>query len=46
LKELNPQQDLELAAGTHRISVLVTRDSGDLAAFRVEILDGAAVAVP
>ncbi|MBE2286341.1 MAG: HEAT repeat domain-containing protein [Prosthecobacter sp.] len=46
LKELAPQQDLELTAGTHRISVLITRDSGDLAAFRVEILDGAAVVVP
>jgi putative heme-binding domain-containing protein len=46
LKELNPQQELELAAGTHRVSVLVTRDAGDLASLRVEILDGAAVAVP
>lgn len=46
LKELSPEQTLDLAAGTHRISVLVTRDAGDLKAFRVEILDGAAVAVP
>lgn len=46
LKELNPQQDLDLGPGTHRVSVLVTRDAGDLADFRVEILDGAAVAVP
>lgn len=46
LKELNAEQSLDLAAGTHRISVLITRDAGDLAAFRVELLDGAAVAVP
>lgn len=46
LKELSAEQTLDLSAGTHRISVLVTRDAGDLAAFRVEILDGAAVAVP
>ena len=46
LKELNPQQDLELKVGPHRVSVLVTRDAGDLAAFRVEILDGATVPVP
>lgn len=46
LKELNPQQDLDLAAGTHRISVLITRDAGDLSALRVEILDGVATVVP
>ncbi len=46
LKELNGQQELDLASGTHRISVLVTRDAADLAAFRVEILDGTAVVVP
>jgi hypothetical protein len=46
LKELNAEQTLDLAAGTHRVSVLVTRDAGELAAFRVEILDGDAVAVP
>lgn len=46
LKELSAAQELDLAAGTHRISVLVTRDTGELAAFRVEILDGAAVVVP
>lgn len=46
LKELNALQVLELSAGTHRVSVLITRDAGELAAFRVEILDGAAVAVP
>jgi len=45
LKELSPELTLDLGAGTHRISVLITRDSSDLAAFRAEILDGAAVAV-
>jgi len=46
LKELNAQQELDLSAGTHRISVLVTRDAVEIAGFRVEILDGAAVVVP
>jgi len=46
LKELNAKQTLDLAAGTHRISVLITRDAGALETFRVEILNGAAVAVP
>jgi putative heme-binding domain-containing protein len=46
LKELSPELTLNLGAGMHRVSVLITRDSGDLAVFRVEILDGAAVAVP
>lgn len=46
IKELAAQQELDLAAGTHRISVLVTRDAGELAALRVEILDGGAVVVP
>ncbi len=46
LKELSREQTLDLSAGTHRISVLVTRDAGDLATFRVEVLDGAAVVVP
>ena len=46
LKELSPELSLDLGAGTHRISVLVTRDAGDVSALRVEILEGAAVAVP
>jgi hypothetical protein len=46
LKELNPEQTLDLAPGTHRVSVLVTRDAGEIAALRVEILDGAAIAAP
>ena len=43
---MSPEQSLDLSAGTHRISVLVTKDAGDVSALRVEILDGAAVAVP
>ena len=46
LMELNPVQELDLGPGTHRVSVLVTREAGDLTAFRVEILDGAVVVVP
>jgi putative heme-binding domain-containing protein len=46
LKELLSQQELDLGAGIHRISVLVTPDAGEVAGLRVEILDGAAVAVP
>jgi putative heme-binding domain-containing protein len=46
LKELSAEQTLNLGAGTHRISVLITRDSGDLEAFRVEILEGASAVVP
>jgi hypothetical protein len=46
LKELNAEQTLDLTAGTHRISVLVTRDAGEISGLRVEILDGAAVVVP
>ncbi|MEZ5387071.1 MAG: hypothetical protein R3F13_16305 [Prosthecobacter sp.] len=46
LKELSTEQTLDLPAGTHRISILVTRDAGELEVFRVEILDGAAVVVP
>jgi putative heme-binding domain-containing protein len=46
LKEISPELSLDLTAGTHRISVLITRDSGDLAVFRVELLEGAAAAVP
>lgn len=46
LKGLQPRQELELGVGMHRVSVLLTRDSGDLPSFRVEILDGAAEVVP
>lgn len=46
LKELAAEQELDLSAGTHWISVLVTREAANLEAFRVEILDGAAVLVP
>jgi len=46
LKEITPELTLDLAAGTHRISLLVTRDAGDVTNLRVELLDGAAVVVP
>jgi len=43
LKELKPDLELDLKAGSHRVTVLVTRDAGELKTFRVELLDGAAV---
>ena len=43
LKELKPELELDLKAGSHRVTVLVTRDAGELKTFRVELLDGAAV---
>jgi hypothetical protein len=43
LKELKPELELDLKAGGHRVTVLVTRDAGELKTFRVELLDGAAV---
>ena len=46
LKEITPELTLDLAAGTHRISLLVTRDAGEVSSLRVELLDGAAVVVP
>jgi len=41
LKEVTPELTLDLPAGSHPVSVLIGRDAGDLAGFRVEILDGA-----
>jgi hypothetical protein len=35
--------ELDLKAGSHRVTVLVTRDAGELKTFRIELLDGAAV---
>lgn len=46
LKELSQEQELALGAGMHRISVLVTRDAGEVATLRVEILDGAVFVTP
>jgi hypothetical protein len=43
VKDLKPELDLTLKAGSHLVTVLVTRDAGDLKAIRVELLDGAAV---
>ncbi len=45
VKELTPELTLDLKAGTHVVSVLATRDAGDLKNLRVEILDGAAKVV-
>jgi putative heme-binding domain-containing protein len=41
LKEITPELTLDLPAGTHPVSILIGRDAGDVATFRVEILDGA-----
>jgi putative heme-binding domain-containing protein len=43
LKDLKPQFELALKAGSHIISVVVTRDAGDLKTLRVELLEGGAV---
>jgi hypothetical protein len=44
LKEITPELTLDLPAGTHPVSILIGRDAGDVATFRVEILEGAATA--
>ena len=41
VKEIAPEITLDLPAGTHPVSVVIGKDAGDLAAFRVEVLDGA-----
>ncbi|MBL9143756.1 MAG: hypothetical protein JNM99_08745 [Verrucomicrobiaceae bacterium] len=43
VRDLKPQFELNLKAGSHLVSVVVTRDAGELKALRVEILEGAAV---
>lgn len=40
--ELTPEMKLNLKAGKHVVSLLVTREAGDVKDLRVEILDGAA----
>ncbi len=42
LHEVTPEMTLDLPAGVTPISVVVAREAGDLAAFRIEILEGAA----
>lgn len=42
LKEVTPELTLDLPAGVHPVSMLIGKEAGDLANFRVEILDGAA----
>lgn len=46
LKEIAPEMPLELAAGEHRISILVSREAGEISHLLVEILDGSALVVP
>ncbi|MCW0219289.1 MAG: hypothetical protein OJI67_13265 [Prosthecobacter sp.] len=41
VKEIGPEVTLDLAAGIHPVSMIIGHDVGDLASFRVEILDGA-----
>jgi len=45
IKELTEELTLDLSAGKHVISVLVTRDAGEVKDLRVEILDGTAKVV-
>lgn len=45
IKELTPELTLDLKPGLHTVTVLATRDAGDLKSLRVEILDGAAKVV-
>lgn len=42
VKDLKPAFDLDLKAGSHLVTVLVTRDAGDLKALKVELVEGAA----
>ncbi len=42
LHEVTPEMTLDLPAGVTPISVVVAREAGELAAFRIEILEGAA----
>ena len=43
IKDLKADLPLDLKAGSHLVTVLVTRDAADLKALRVELLEGAAV---
>lgn len=43
VRDLKPQFELNLKAGSHLVTVVATRDAGDLKAVRVELLEGAAV---
>ncbi|HEY1081903.1 MAG TPA: PVC-type heme-binding CxxCH protein [Prosthecobacter sp.] len=42
VKELTPELTLDLPAGTHPVSIVIGKAAGELAGFRVEVLDGAA----
>ncbi len=43
IKDLKLTIPLDLKAGSHLVTVVVTRDAGDLKALRVELLEGAAM---
>ncbi|HYF35522.1 MAG TPA: hypothetical protein VD994_09560, partial [Prosthecobacter sp.] len=44
IQEVGPEVTLNLGAGTHTVTVVISRDAGELAGLRVEILEGAAQA--
>jgi len=46
LQEINQEQELELAAGVTRVTVLATRQAESLARLSIEILEGPAQVVP
>ncbi len=46
LQELSPELELDLAAGTTKLSVLATKQAQELKRLRVEILEGPAQVVP
>jgi putative heme-binding domain-containing protein len=43
VKDLKTEVTLDLKAGSHLVTVVITRDAGDLKNFRAELLEGAAV---
>ena len=43
VKDLKNEVTLDLKAGSHLVTVVITRDAGDLKNFRAEMLEGAAV---
>lgn len=45
VQEVAPELTLDLPAGTTPVTLVIGRDAGELASFRVEILDGAAQVV-
>ncbi len=43
VKDLKPQLDLDLKAGSHIVTVVITKEATELKTYRVELLEGAAV---